>query len=101
MEFKMCKRYELVIHTVDDHDIIELDENEEITVYDTITGKMVPDDEWFVFSAGDLAVPAMLRAYIEECKRLEGSNKHIQAIRKLLFRVDNFQVSKPERCFIE
>lgn len=106
MEGKMCKRFELVLRDPETNDIVErevylTEEGYELTLYDTKTGKMVPNDEWFVFSAGDKAVPAMLQAYIEECKRLEGSNNHIQAIRKLLFRIDGFQQSQPERCFVE
>lgn len=63
-------------------------------------GTIVPEDEWIVFRAKDLALPAAMSAYIRKCEQLGCNKDFIQEFIKLKGRVVRFQISNPERCKI-
>ena len=48
-------------------------------------------EDAIVFCAKDEAVPYMLQAYKEECKRLGANSEHIESIRLLANRVMQYQ----------
>lgn len=45
----------------------------------------------FLFCAKDKAVPAALRAYMDECVRIGAAPEHIESVKLLLGRVEQFQ----------
>ena len=63
-------------------------------------GTPVPEDEWIVFRAKDLALPAAMDAYIEKCKRLDCDMEFIHEFTILKDRVRIFQLENQERCKI-
>lgn len=62
------------------------------------TGELVPADEWILFRAKDDAVPAMLRAYHAECRKLGSPEGHLDAIALLHHRVIDWRSAHPELC---
>lgn len=55
------------------------------------SGNTHSEDDSILFLAKDKAVPAMLRAYLSECERLEANPAHLEAIVLLLGRVEAYQ----------
>lgn len=63
-------------------------------------GTPVPEDEWIVFRAKDLALVETLEAYHCICTKLYCPNEHLDGIIRLKDRVVEFQNNNPERCKI-
>jgi hypothetical protein len=61
-------------------------------------GTVVPNDEWIVFRAKDLAVPAVLLAYYDECARRGSPESHLKGVMDLYERVDRWQMGHPDQC---
>jgi hypothetical protein len=61
-------------------------------------GSIVPQDQWIVFLAQDDAVPATLRFYHAECKRLGASLEQLHAIDLLIIRASAWRSSNPGKC---
>lgn len=54
-------------------------------------GSIVPQDQWIVFLAKDMALLAGLRAYMDECHRIGASVEQMRAISALIRRVKDWQ----------
>jgi hypothetical protein len=59
-------------------------------------GVLVPDDRWVGFMAYDNAFPATLRFYREECARIGADQEQLQAVDRLIGRVDAWRAAHPE-----
>ncbi|MFZ5760963.1 MAG: hypothetical protein ACOY32_15205 [Thermodesulfobacteriota bacterium] len=55
------------------------------------SGNEHTEDDSILFLAKDKAVPAMLRAYAAECERMGTNQAHLDSIRLLMARVDDYQ----------
>lgn len=62
------------------------------------TGELIPNDEWILFRAKDLALPATLLAYYDECRRRGSPVSHLQAIMALYERTNDWQMAHPDLC---
>lgn len=58
----------------------------------------VPDDEWVVFLAKDNAFAAMLPQYLEKCIELDADEEQIDAVMRMIARLDAWRKANPERC---
>jgi hypothetical protein len=63
-------------------------------------GTLVPKSEWIVFRAKDLAIPAMLTEYLNECIRIGAKREHIKGVMELIIRVLEYQEKNPHECKI-
>lgn len=61
-------------------------------------GSIVPQDQWMCFLAKDNAVPATLRFYYEECARTGASKEQLEAVERLIGRVDAWRAANPNKC---
>jgi hypothetical protein len=57
-----------------------------------VNKKVYTEDNALILCAHDLAVPTALRAYRDECKRLNANPEHIESVTLLLDRVLQFQL---------
>ena len=62
-----------------------------IMAHNAVNGKPYSEFNSFLFCAKDEAVPAALKAYMKECARIGASPEHIESVRLLLGRVEQFQ----------
>lgn len=58
----------------------------------------VPDDEWVVFRCQDNAFAVVLPVYLERCIAMEADQEQIDAVIRLIGRVDAWRLANPERC---
>lgn len=56
-----------------------------------------PPDSWMVFVARDNALPATLRFYVEECERLGCEPIQIEAVGRLIRKVDEWRAANPDK----
>lgn len=61
-------------------------------------GTIVPQDQWMCFLVKDNAVPAMLRTYYEECRRLGADQSQLKAVGEMMARVDMWRANWPQLC---
>lgn len=76
---------------------MKMDGNFEGTIRKAKNGNIVPEDEWIVFLAKDNAVPSMLEHYLQTCVRLGANQRQVQAVNRLLARVNDWRDAHPER----
>jgi hypothetical protein len=62
-----------------------------------ITGKVYTEKNAVLLCAKDAAVPAALRAYRDECIRLETNEEHVTSICLLIERIERFQQNVQRR----
>lgn len=62
-----------------------------IAAHNPCSGNVHTEKDAILFLAKDKAVPAMLRAYHDECQRLKTNPAHLEAITLLLGRVEAYQ----------
>lgn len=74
-----------------------IDRKFKFIAFDPCKGTIYTEENAIVFLAKDRAVLPMLFAYIEECKRLECGQDHIESVELLRKRVNNFQGSVGSR----
>lgn len=51
-------------------------------------GEIIPEDQFVVFLAKDNAFPATLRFYRQECERIGAEREQLEAVDRLIARVD-------------
>ena len=56
--------------------------------------RVYTENEGIFFAAKDAAVPAMLDAYLEECRRLGSNSEHMESIALLKDRVIEYQKTR-------
>jgi hypothetical protein len=61
-------------------------------------GMEIPEDEFIVFRPSDNAIPLTLRYYLIVLKAQGASVEQIQAVERLIDRVDEWRLAHPERC---
>lgn len=59
---------------------------------------IVDGSEWIVFRPGDNAFAAVLPQYLEKCIELEADQEQIDAVIRLIDRVEAWRVANPDRC---
>jgi len=62
-----------------------------IAAQNPVNGKKYSQDDALLLCAKDRAVPAALRAYKTECKKLGANPEHIESIGLLIGRVEEYQ----------
>lgn len=62
------------------------------------TDKTDHPEEWFILRAKDLAVPATLLFYHDECARRGSPEDHLKSIRSFYERVVQWQMDHPDQC---
>lgn len=70
---------------------MDIDWKYEIEAVNPCSGNRHTQKDSILFLAKDKAVPSMLKAYYWECKRLETSVAHLEAIHLLIERVEKYQ----------
>lgn len=63
-------------------------------------GTLVPEDEWIVFMAKDLALVPTLIAYLNNCSNLGCDEKYLREIVELTIKVMKFQKNNIDKCKI-
>lgn len=58
---------------------------------------LVPDDEYIVFLVKDNAFAEVLPIYLEKCIALGCDTEHIQAIQRMIQRMQAWRAAHPER----
>jgi len=74
-----------------------MDEKYTGEVYKRDNGEEVPESEWVIFRVTDHLLPNVLRAYMDLCKSVGCSERHINGIGGLLQRVEHWQATHPHR----
>lgn len=70
---------------------MSIDRKYKIQATNPCSGSTHDETDSILFLAKDRAVPAMLRAYCEECARLGSNPAHIESISLLIDRVEEYQ----------
>lgn len=70
---------------------MNIDRKYKINAVNPCSGNTHDENDSILFLAKDKAVPAMLRAYREECIRLGANPAHIESIALLIDRVERYQ----------
>lgn len=69
-----------------------------LAVHPGKVGVTYTDADGFIMLAKDNAVPATLRFYIEECKRLGCDSNQIKAACNMLDRIKAWRIANPDKC---
>jgi hypothetical protein len=59
---------------------------------------LLGDDDYVVFRPQDSAFANVLPLYLEQCIKLEADQEQIDAVIRLIGRVDRWRLAHPERC---
>ena len=70
-----------------------IDRKYKIVAYNPASNNPHDENDSILFLAKDRAVPAMLRAYRNECIKLGANKEHIESIDLLIERVDMYQTT--------
>jgi hypothetical protein len=60
-------------------------------------GTIVPDDEYVVFLAKDEAFYNTVRFYRDECIRLRADSDQIDAVNRMIDRLEDWRIANPHR----